>query len=254
VNAINARVVLVAAAALAWSTQALAARGFTEEFAAGTTRPKSIALLPVEASVVRARVVETEGLIDESVVYGEFYNTQLKKLLAEKGYEVQVIDADRINADPMLQEYVVDAKRTYDEILGQYRPKRLPKRIYNGGDSARLLAAHLGVDAIAFSKMSMTITPAGKAILSALVGGTTAGAFSSVGIIAGATGDLEAMQLGLAYVTPGEKTDEQLQAYVATMAVNTVKRIPGADPSDRPDESASGDEEVLDEVEALLKK
>jgi hypothetical protein len=252
-NGTKTGIVVASLATLAWCTQAFAARGFTDEFAAGTTRPKSIALLPAEATVVRARVVETEGLIDESVVYGELYNLQIEKLLAGKGYEVQVIDADRINADPMLQEYVVDAKRAYDEMLGQYRPKRLPKRIYNGGDSARLLAAHLGVDAIAFAKMSMTITPAGKAIMSALIGGTTAGAFSSLGIVAGGTADLEAVLMGFAAVAPGEKTDEQMQEYVAAMAGNTMKRMPGADPAERVD-AAADDEEVLGEVESLLQK
>ena len=138
-------------------------------------------------------------------------------------------------------------------MLGQYRPKRLPKRIYNGGDSARLLAAHLGVDAIAFAKMSMTITPAGKAIMSALIGGTTAGAFSSLGIVAGGNGDLEAVFIGIRVRPPGEKTDEQMQEYVATMAGNTLKRMPGADPSERPT-TPRRRQEVLDEVESLLEK
>ena len=250
---IKTRIVVLGVAALACCTQALAQRGFTAEFTAGTTRPKSIALLPVEATIVRARVVETEGLIDESVVYGALYNSQLEMLLSGKGYEVHIIDPDRINADPMLQEYVVDAKRGYDEILTQYRPKRLTKRIYNAGDSAVLLASYLGVDAIAFARMNVTITPAGKAIMSALFGGAMAGAFSSVGIVAGNTGDLEAVLIGAAGITPGEKTDEDLQGYVAKVAISTLKRMPGADPSSRIDADA-GDEEVLDEAEALLKK
>jgi hypothetical protein len=253
VTGIKTRVAVSCVAALACCTQALAERGFTAEFIDGTTRPRSIALLPVEASITRARVVETEGLLDESVAYGELFNAQVETLLSDKGYQVEVIDADRINNDPMLQEYVVDAKRAYDEMMVQYRPKRLEKRIYNGGDSARLLAAHLGVDAIAFSKLSMTITPAGKAIVSALIGGTTAGAASQLGIVAGDTGDLEVVQIGIAFVTPGEKTDSEMQAYVATLAENNTKRLPGADPSERI-EIAAGDEEVLDEVESLLQK
>jgi hypothetical protein len=249
---IKTRIVLCAAA-VACCAEAFAERGFTDEFVSGTTRPKSIALLPAEATVSRARVVETEGLIDESVVYGELFNQQVEKLLAAKGYQVQVIDADRINSDRALQEYVVDAKRAYDEMMMQYRPKKLVKRVYNGGDSAKLLAAHLGVDAIAFSRLNMTITPAGKAIVSALIGGTTAGANSMFGIVDGDTGDLEVVLIGIAFVTPGEKTDEELSGYVASLAASNTKRLPGADPSDRI-EVAAGDDEVLDEVESLLEK
>ena len=66
----------------------------------GATRPQSIALLPVEATVKRARVVETEGLVDESVVYGEMFNSSPKHSSRTKGYQVQVVDAERINSDP----------------------------------------------------------------------------------------------------------------------------------------------------------
>jgi hypothetical protein len=252
VNGIRTRVVVLFAA-LACGGEALAARGFTPEFESGATRPKSIALLPVEASVTRARVVDTEGLIDESVAYGELFNVQVETLLSGKGYQVEVVDSDRINSDRKLQEYVVDAKRAYEEMMVQYRPKRLAKRIYNGGDSMKLLAAHLGVDAVAFSKVSMTITPAGKAIVSALIGGTTAGAFSQLALVDGDTGDLEVVQIGVAIVTPGEKTDQEMQDYVAKLAESNTKRLPGADPSERI-EIAAGDEEVLDDVEALLEK
>jgi hypothetical protein len=252
VNGIGTRVIVLVAA-FACGGEALAARGFTAEFESGATRPKSIALLPVEASVSRARVVETEGLIDESVVYGELFNVQVEKALSGKGYVVQIVDADRINNDRKLQEYVVDAKRAYDEMMVQYRPKRLAKRIYNGGDSMKLLAAHLGVDAVAFSKVSMTFTAAGKAIVSALIGGTTAGAYSQLALVDGGTGDLEVVQLAIAPVTPGDKTEADMQAYVTKLAENNTKRLPGADPSERI-EIAAGDEEVLDDVEALLEK
>jgi hypothetical protein len=163
-----------------------------------------------------------------------------------------VVDPDRINRDAQLQEYVVEANRAFDEMMKQYRPKKLEKRIYNAGDSVRLLATRLGVDAIAFGKVSITITPAGKAIVSALIGGTTAGASSNFALVNGATGDLEAVLFGIVPVTPGEKTDEELSAYVATLAQRDTKRLPGADPSARI-EVATADDEVLDEVESLIK-
>jgi hypothetical protein len=242
---------MVLGLALAWSTQASAQKGFTPEFANGQTRPQSIALLPVEANIVRAKVVDTQGLVDESVVFGEQFNSEVQALLAEKGYKVEVIAPDRINSDRELQEYVVDANRAFDEMMKGYRPKKLAKRMYNAGDSVRLLADRLGVDAIAFSNMAMTITPAGKAIVSALIGGTTAGANSSLAIVNGDTADLEAVLFGIALVTPGEKTDAEMSGYVAQMAERTMKRMPGADPSMRVDVESS-DDEVLSEVESLL--
>jgi hypothetical protein len=246
------RSIVVVAAVLAFSSPAFAQHGFTPEFVSGATRPRSVALLPVEASIVRAKVAETQALIDESVAYGAVFNEQVKALLTAKGYEILVVDAERINHDAQLQEYVVEANRAFDDMMKQYRPKKLEKRIYNAGDSVRLLAARLGVDAIAFGKVSVTITPAGKAIMSALIGGSTAGATSNFALVSGATGDLEAVQLGLVPVTPGEKTDQELQAYVATLAERATKRVPGADPSARI-EVAEADDEVLDEVESLIK-
>ena len=250
---IKMRAVVALAAALGCGTQALAQRGFTDEFLSGATRPQSIALLPAEATITRQQVVETTGLIDESIVFGAQFNADVAKILADKGYEVQIVDADRINADGALQEYVVDAKRAYDEMIARYRPKKLPDRIYNAGDSARLLAAHLGVDAIAFSKLSITITPAGKAIVSALIGGTTSGANSMIGIVDGDTADLEVVQIAIAIVAPGEKTPDEIAAYVARLADGNTKRLPAADPSQRI-EVAVSDDEVLDEVESLIKE
>src|SRR5688572_29532687 len=101
---IKMRAVVTLAAALACSTQASAERGFTDEFVSGATRPKSIALLPADAAITRAQVVDTVGLIDESVIFGEKFNADVAELLTAKGYQVQVVDADRINADRMLQE------------------------------------------------------------------------------------------------------------------------------------------------------
>jgi hypothetical protein len=245
-------IVVASVAALAWSTAGRAEKT-TTEFASGATRPKSIALLPVEATVTRARIVETEGLVDESVVYGELFNAQVQALMTAKGYEVQVLEPDRINGDPQLQEYFVDANRGFDDMMSKYKPKKLPSRIYNAGDSVRLLADHLGVDAIAFSTLSMTITPAGKAIVSGLLGGSTSGTGSNLAIVNGDTGDLEAVFWGIAIVTPGEKTDQEMQGYVVAVAERTMNRLPSADPSARI-EVALGEEEVLDEVESLLEE
>ena len=166
---------------------------------------------------------------------------------------MQIIDPERINSDPQLQEYVVDANRGFDDMMSTYKPKKLESRIYNAGDSARLLADRLGVDAIGFSTLSMTITAAGKAIVAGLFGGSTAGTSSNLMIVNGDNGDLEAVFFAVALVTPGEKTNQEVEGYVATLAERTTSKVPGADASARID-VALGDEEVLDEVESLLKE
>ena len=219
-------IIVASVAALAWSTLAVAEKT-TAEFASGATRPKSIALLPVEATVTRARVVETEGLVDDSVAYGALFNAQVEALMAAKGYEVHVVEPDQINGDPQLQEHFVDANRGFDEMMSKYKPKKLPSRIYNAGDSVRLLADQLGVDAIAFSTLSMTITPMGNAIVSGLIGRSTSGTSSNLAIVDGHTGDLEAVFWGIAVVTPGEKTDQEMHGYVATVAERTMSPVTG---------------------------
>ena len=226
--------VIATVAALTCATQALAEKT-TAEFASGATRPQSIALLPVEATVNRARVVKTEGLVDEGLVYGEMLNSQIEQLLAAKGYEVKVIAPELIDSDPQLRDYVVDANRGFYEMMSQYKPKKLESRIYNAGESAQLLAEHLGVDALGFSTLSMTITAAGKAIVAGFLGGSTSGTSSNLMIVNGDNGDLEAVFMAIALVTPGEKTDQEVEGYVSTLAERTTSKIPGADPSARID-------------------
>jgi len=248
----KARIVAACVAALAVSAQALAEKT-TAEFANGATRPKSVALMPVETTVNRAKVVDTDSLVDQGIRYGSMFNARVKALLESKGYTVEVVDTNRINSDPQLQEYVVEATRGFKDMMSKYKPKKLESRIYNAGPSAKLLAQKLGVDALVFSTMSVTITGGGKAIVSGLFGGTTQGASSNLEVVNGKTGDLEATFLAIALVTPGDKTDEDLAAYVNTLATRTMNKMPGSDPSSRID-VAQSDDDVLNEADAVLKR
>jgi hypothetical protein len=238
--------------ALAVSAQAFAEKT-TTEFANGATRPKSVALLPVDSTINRAKVVDTDSLVDDGLRYGSMFNAQVKMLLESKGYTVEVVNTDRINSDPQLQEYLVEATRGFKDMMSKYRPKKLESRIYNAGPSAKLLAQKLGVDALVFSTMTVTITGAGKAIMSGLFGGTTSGASSNLQVVNGKTGDLEATFFGVAIVTPGDKTEQDLAAYVETLATRTMKRMPGSDPNSRID-VAQSDDDVLNDADAVLKR
>src|SRR5215831_3792473 len=102
-------------AALAVSAQAFAEKT-TVEFANGKTRPKSVALLPVDTTVNRAKVVDTDSLVDQGLRYGSLFNADVKALLESKGYAVEVVDTKRINSDPQLQEYLVEATRGFKDM------------------------------------------------------------------------------------------------------------------------------------------
>ena len=248
----KAGIVVAGIVALGVATQALAEKT-TEGFADGTTRPQSVALLPVKATVTRAKIVETEGLVDDSVKFGGEFNARLQAALTAKGYKVVVVDTDRINADPKLQEYIVETQRGFDDMMSKYKPKNMSKHMYKVGDSGHLLADYLHVDGLAFSTMSITITAAGKAIFAGFVGGSTQGASANLEIVNGKTGELEAWFFGVALVTPGEKTDADLSDYVATLAARSTNRVPGADPSARID-VATSDEDTIEGAERALKR
>lgn len=233
------------------AAQALGAMNTTPEFESGETRPVSIAVLPVEATVVKDKAVNNENLIEEGIEYGALYASRIETLMGEKGYTVEIIDPERINADPRLQEYVVDANRRYDEMMSHVRPRRIKRRKYNAGDEVRLLADYLGVDAIAFSQLQVTVTPMGGAIVSALFGaGSSAGTTSSLSLVDGTTGDLEALFSSWDADMPGKKTEGELQQRVIQIAEAALAELPAADPSARRAEDSDAD--VLSEVESLL--
>jgi hypothetical protein len=245
-------IVIVGIVALAFATQALAEKT-TEEFANGTARPRSIALMPVKATITRARIVETEGLVDDSVKFGGEFNARIQAALTAKGYQVVVVDTDRMSSDPKLQEFVVETQRGFDDMMSKYKPKNMSKHMYKVGDSGRKLAEYLHVDGLAFSTLNVTITAMGKAIFSGFTGGTTSGANANLEIVDGKTGELEGWFMGVAIVAPGDKTDTDLSDYVAALVERSTNRVPGADPSARI-EVATSDEETLDEAEKLLKR
>ena len=59
--------------------------------------------------------------------------------------------------------------------------------------------------------------------------------------------------IAIAVVTPGDKTEQDLAAYVDTLATRTINRMPGSDPNSRLD-VAQSDDDVLNEADAVLKR
>jgi hypothetical protein len=243
--------VLIGAGALLAAAQVFAAMRATPEFQDGTTRPVSIALLPVQATVVKAKVVESENLVDESSELGGLLAAELEAIMESNGYLLELVSPERINADPRLQEYVVDANRRYDEMLGQVRLNRVKRRIYNAGDEMRLLAGYLGVDAIAFSRLQVVAATGGRTAVALLVGiGSMGGTSSTLSIVNGSSGDLEALFISANTGGSYKQIEEDPRGQMARVAAATLARLPNADPSVQAVQT--DDEDVLAEVESLL--
>lgn len=247
----TARWLLIAVLALV-ATQAFAAYRATPEFEQGATRPVSIGLIPVHAAVIKAKVVQAENLVEESTELGDMLGAELAALLEEQGYEVKLIDSGQVNADPQLQEYVIDANRRYDELSGQIRRNRIKRRIYNGGDEVKLLADYLGVDAIAFGRLQVVAATGGRKAVGLLLGiGTIGGTSASLSLIDGGSGDLEALLVSTYVGASYNSIEEHPEAEMAQIAASILAKLPPADPAARIE--TRSDEEVLGEIESLLK-
>jgi len=229
----------------------------TTEFEEGSTRPVSIVVLPSQVELSKQKLVRQEAQIEES---GDLESHLTEAVAAEfrsRGYDVKTVDAAAIASDPVLQELVVDSNRRFDELLTNVgsrlsKSKNVQNREYNAGDEAKLLAGHLGVDALAFARM--TIIAPGGAVRALNFGMGGEQAMLTVTIVDGTTGDVEAyitlpaMQRGKMFgghdaivENPGEQ--------MANYAGATLEDLPTADPSLR---RASSDADVISDLESLL--
>jgi len=258
---IRMKAVAVALLAFGGAQAASAAMHATEEFEKGERRPMSIAFLPPHAMLIKQRIVKAEAQIEES----GGLSTHLSKSIADHftalGYDVRVLDPETVNADPELQELVLDADRRYAEMLTQVRtklPRQIAKRRYQAGDEMRVLAAKLGVDAIGFADMQIYAAAAGASAVSILTGFGSSGSSTmlSVSLIDGRTAGIEA------YFVPPVLRRGSVAGYDAIMADPagkiaqitrlTLRDLPNADGSLRPVDS--DDEDVLTDIEELLEE
>ena len=238
-----------------------AAMHATEEFEKGETRPMSIAFLPPHAMLVKQRIVKAEAQIDESGDLSAHLSNSIADYFTAQGYDVRVLDPATVNADPELQELVLDADRRYAEMLTQVRtklPRQIAKRRYQAGDEMRVLAAKLGVDAIGFADLQIYAAAAGASAVSILTGFGSSGSSTmlSVSLIDGRTAGIEA------YFVPPVLRRGSIAGYDAIMADPagkiaqitrlTLRELPGADGSVRPLDE--GDEDVLTDIEELLEE
>ena len=249
----------LAAALIAAAVPAEAGMHATPEFEAGTTRPRTIAFLPPQAMLIKQKVVQTEQQIEESGELANYLGASVQAAFAVQGYEVRVLQPEQVNADPELQELVLDAGRRYSEMLTQVRtrlPRQIGKRRYEAGDEMRTLASKLGVDAIGFTDLQIYAAAPGATAVAMITGFGAAGSSTmlTVSVIDGTTANIEA------YFVPPAMRRGSMAGYEAIMADPagkigelarlTLRDLPQADAAARA--STESDEDVLSDVEDLL--
>ena len=243
-------------------TSARAAMYATPEFESGATRPVSIAFLPPHVDVIKRKVVQSEQQIEESTEFADFLAASVEKEFAAQGYRVTVLTAAQVNADPALQELVVDADRRYSELLTQVRaklPRQIKKRRYQAGDEMRLLAAKLGVDAVGFADMQIVAAAKGASAVALLTGIGAAGSSTmlSVSIIDGRSANIEAFFVPPALRRGSIAGYDAIMAdpagKIAEVAEMSLRDLPVADASARAPAKGK-DEDVISDVESLLDK
>lgn len=227
----------------------------TEEFEAGETRPVTVAVLPAQVNLIKQRMIRREAQVEEAGELEAHLSNAVAGELGAKRYEVELITAERINADPELQALVVEANRRFDEVLGNITRrlrKQIENRSFHTGDTLTLLASRLGVDAVAFVRMDLIANARGVQALNFGMGG--AQTMMSVSLVDGTTTDVEAyvtlplMRRGRmfgGYDDVMENPDEEM----AKFATATLDDLLDADPSLR---AESSDDNVLADLDALL--
>lgn len=227
----------------------------TEEFESGETRPVTVAVLPAQVNLIRQRMIRREAQVEEAGELEAHLSNAVAGELGSKAYEVELITAERINADPELQALVVEANRRFDEVLGNVTRrlrKKIEERAFHTGDTLTLLANRLGVDAVAFVRMDLIANAKAVQALNFGMGG--AQTMMSVSLVDGATTDIEAyvtlpiMRRGRmfgGYDDIMSNPDEEMANYASA----TLDDLLDAEPSLR---AESSDESVLADLDALL--
>jgi hypothetical protein len=151
----------------------------TDEYEDGSTRPVTVLVLPSRVEMTKQRLIRQEAQVEESGELEAHLTAAVAEEFRSKGYDVTIIDAAAIAADPDLNELVLDANRRFNEFMANIgtklsKGKRIANREYSLGDEARLLAARLDVDALAFARMQIIVPAAGVRAMNFGMGGETA--------------------------------------------------------------------------------
>jgi hypothetical protein len=236
----------------------------TPEFDSGQTRPASVALLPLQADMVKKKAVMHEQMVSEAGVLENFAFGHIARELEQKGYLVKRLSPEKVNADPALQELVLRANKRYQEEWKKLaaKIKKVEERRYNVGEEARLVAARLGVDGLVFARVHALAVTKGASAMGALIGiggPATSLANLHVSVVNGKTADVEAHFYSVVSTSVTGLTTNADDT-MAKLAGKALEDLPAAGTTVTAEQQSTGprkeggksEQAVLAEVEALL--
>lgn len=232
----HCRTLMAAALFLLASATCFAEGHMTPEFARGDFRPKSIVLIPPQATVTKNKVASTEQMIEEGSRLEDAAALELQKQFHAIGYELRILSVAEVNAEPELQAMIRNLNDRYDEETSRFRMsftggikgEDVRERRFKLGDAARIVASKLGTDAIAIGRIAAQGATGGQKTMAVLFGGSVGFAALNIGIVAGDNGDLEAFYMGVDNAMSPEKLESQPIQVMADVVLRTLKNFPGA--------------------------
>ena len=259
--------IAVAAAACALAPRFAAAdMNAHEDFESAATRPVTIALLPARVELTMRRFLNNESQVEEGFELESHLSNALAAEFESRGYEVVSVTAERVNSDPQLQDAIVDADLIFTELYSLLEPggsRRAWRRyfredekvvgVHGIGAAAQVLAARLGVDALAFTRMQLATNS--KALRAVSLGRGRTRTNLNVAILDGPTGEVRAFfdlpVLKGRSMGGWEDVMNDPDVEMARYAEWALDGLPDADPSAR-QVAAESEEDVLADIEALL--
>jgi hypothetical protein len=238
----------------------------TPEYARGEYRPKTMVLIPPQASVSKNKVASTEQMIEEGSRLEDAAVLVLSKQFAELGYELNSLSVAEVIADSELQTMVRNVNERYDEELARmgFKAKEIRSRRYSLGDPARILAARLGAEALAIGRIDASGATGGQKTMAVLFGGSMGHAAMSIGIVAGDNGDIEAFVSALDPGMSPEKLEADPVGVMANLADKALKKFPSPGEAAKYKKkwpqstnrqvpaSVESDDQAMDDLEALF--
>ena len=231
--------IVFAASVLLLSQQAGAAVCLIGECSAMTTefrnlelRPTTIALLPPLSSLKKKGVFTSEDEVGETALLEASLVHELEKQLTRRGYVVRTLSAEEVSADSDLKTLLNNADQRYNEEYSRIvtmKVSGVKYRRFSVGETARLLATYLEVDAVAFPRMQ-AVGASGAALLFSPTGGGQIN--MEFALVHARTGDVEAffgaVNQGGLFGKSLDSIIEKPDKHMAKIAKTATKKMPKA--------------------------
>ncbi len=227
----------------------------TTEFRTGDLRPQSIAILPPLSSLKEKGVFTSSDEVAETAMLEAALTREIDTQLTKRGYQTRIVSKDEINADPQLRTLLSNADQRYNEEYERivtFKVKDVKYRRFSVGESARLLARYLEVDAVAFPRMQAVGASGAAMVFSPTGGGQINMEFA---LVHARTGDIEAF---FGAVNQGGMFGKSLNSimakpdkHMAKISKTATKKMPNVDKALKPEKLKEEPEELVlyDEVD-----